>query len=260
KKKANLFTAAMGVLNLKELSGDTKGGGLVHTIDDNVLVGPNAVEVMDREDYSTDKNRIDKILKKQLPIIKGLLTVDVITYFSGVRAPTYEENFIVEASETVKNLVYAAGIQSPGLASAPAIAQDVAGIAVSILSKYGKVKENVDYNPRNNLIKINGMSFEQKQAVIKKNPDYGIIVCRCEEISKGEIIDALNSQIPIYTLDGIKRRVRPGMGRCQGGFCSPIVAQMIAKKAGCELIDVTKKGEGSKILVGTTKKGEDANV
>ncbi|MEG0692027.1 MAG: NAD(P)/FAD-dependent oxidoreductase [Oscillospiraceae bacterium] len=260
KKKSNLFTASMGVLNLKQLSGDTKGGGLVHTIDDNVLVGPNAIEVMDREDYSTDRERVDKILQKQLPLIKGLSKADVITYFSGVRAPTYEENFIVEASETVKNLVYAAGIQSPGLASAPAIAQDVAEITISILGKSGKVKENVDYNPYNKLVNMSKMSFEQKQALIQKNPDYGVIVCRCEEISKGEIIDALDSPIPVYTLDGIKRRVRPGMGRCQGGFCSPIVAQMIAQKSGINLIDVTKKGTGSKLLVSTTRKGEDSDV
>ncbi len=260
KKKARLFTAAMGTLNLKELSGNTKGGGLVHTIDDNILVGPNALEVMDREDYSTNRERVDQILKKQLPMIKGLSPTDVITYFSGVRAPTYEENFIVEASETVNNLVYAAGIQSPGLASAPAIAQDVADITLSILSKTEKIRENMDYNPRNKLVKMSGMSFEQKQKLIKKNPDYGVIVCRCEEISKGEILDALSSPIPIYTLDGIKRRVRPGMGRCQGGFCSPIVAQLIAQKSGCELTDITKKGTGSQLLVSTTRKGENADV
>lgn len=260
KKKANLFTASMGILNLKELKGNTKGGGLVHTIDDNVLVGPNAIEVMDREDYSTDKKSIDMILKKQLPLVKGLSASDTITYFSGVRAPTYEESFIVEASENVKNLVYAAGIQSPGLASAPAIAQDISKITVSILNKTQKVKKKDDFKSRNKYVKMSSMSFEEKQKLIKKNPDYGVIVCRCEEISKGEILDALNSPLPVYTVDGIKRRCRPGMGRCQGGFCAPIVTQMIADKVGCKLSDVTKKGEGSELLVGTTRKGGETNV
>jgi glycerol-3-phosphate dehydrogenase len=256
KKKGHLLSAAIGILSLKSLKSNTKGGGLVHTIDGNLLVGPSAVEIQEREDYSTDQETMDAVLQKQLPLVNGVDYGDVITYFAGVRAPTYEESFVVESSEYVENLVHAAGIQSPGLASAPAIAQDIVKISVDILSRKKPVEKNLTFNPRRRVLCMEHLSVEERQAAIRKNPDYGVIVCRCEGISKGEIIDALHSPLPVPSLDAIKRRIRPGMGRCQGGFCSPAVLQIIAQESKIPLTQVTKKGGGSLIAMGRTHKGE----
>ncbi|MDY4610950.1 MAG: (2Fe-2S)-binding protein, partial [Sphaerochaetaceae bacterium] len=104
---------------------------------------------------------------------------------------------------------------------------------------------------------VSGLPLEQRAEMIRKNPDYGRIVCRCEHVSKGEILDALRSPLPIYSLDAVKRRCRPGMGRCQGGFCSPVVASMIAEEAGIPLEAVTKAGRSSPLLGPKNKEGMD---
>lgn len=255
KKKGGYLSAAIGLFSSKSFSSNTKGGGIVHTIDGNLLIGPSATEVSDREDTSTCDLVINNILKKQLPMVKDLGKGDVITYFSGIRAATYEESFVVEASEYVKNLVHAAGIQSPGLASAPAIAEDIVKISVDILSKKKPVEKNIKFNPNRNIINMDKLNIQKKQLLIKQNPDYGTIVCRCEAISKGEIIDALRSPLKVETLDGIKRRVRPGMGRCQGGFCSPLVMKIISEETGIPLTEITKKGGHSNIVLEPAAKG-----
>lgn len=255
KKKGDYLSAAIGLFTLKGLSTNTKGGGLVHTIDGNLLVGPSAAEVPDREDNSTNAAVINKVLEKQLPLVKGLNKGDVINYFSGIRAATYEENFIVEASDHVTNLVHAAGIQSPGLASAPAIAEDIVKIAVEILSERMLVKKNLNFNPHRQTKSFDKLSLEEKQQLIRQNPDYGIIVCRCEAISKGEILDVLRAPLKVATLDGIKRRARPGMGRCQGGFCSPLVLKIISEETGMPLVDIKKRGEASNVVLEPVGKG-----
>jgi len=259
KKKGSMLNTSMSLVTAEMRKSDTKGGGIMPTIDGNVLVGPDAYEQPYREEYSTNADHVDAILKKHLPLIKGLGPQDVITYFSGIRAATYEEDFIIEKSQYVKNLVHAAGIQSPGLASAPAIAEDVAQIVAEHLTGEMVIKPNAAFNPiRKKRPELNGMSFEQKQAIIKENPDYGVIVCRCEEISRGEIIDAIHSPVPALTLDAIKRRVRPGMGRCQGSFCAPIVTKLIAQQLGAEIEAIQKSGGDSPVLIEKTSKGENA--
>ena len=196
------------------------------------------------------------MLAKHLPLIKGFSKADVITYFAGVRASTYEEEFIVEGSEKLQNLIHAAGIQSPGLASAPAIAEDITKITVDRLSKVMKVVPNEKFNPVRRVTPVMAkLSVAERQAAIEKNPDYGIIVCRCENISRGEIIDAINSPVPATSIDAIKRRVRPGMGRCQGGFCMPLVTGIICEQTGMKMTDVTKSGDGSELLF--EKEGTD---
>lgn len=233
---------------------NTKGGGVIHTIDGNVLVGPNAIEIPDREDTSTESECVDSIIKKQSVVAPKMTRADVITYFAGVRAPTYEEDFVVRKGIFTKNIVHSAGIQSPGLTAAPAIAIDVAKYAVEIL---GNVKPNEKFNPiRKGVPHLADMSTEDRDKLIKQNPDYGMIICRCEEVSKGEIIDALNAPFVVPSVDAIKRRVRAGMGRCQGGFCGPLVVQIIANKLGLELKDVPKANDRSHILIGNTKEGK----
>ena len=249
KKQGPLVQRSMGLIGLSQAFSDTKGGGVMRTIDGNVLVGPDAFEQPYREDFSTKRENVDAILNKHLPLIKGFSKADVITYFAGVRAATYEEEFIVEGSERVENLIHAAGIQSPGLASAPAIAEDITKITVDRLSKVMEVKKNDSFNPRRRVTPVMAkLSLEEKQAAIAANPDYGIVVCRCEGISRGEIIDAINSPVPATSIDAIKRRVRPGMGRCQGGFCMPLVTGIICEQTGMKPSEVTKSGEGSELL------------
>ncbi|MDF2674164.1 MAG: dependent oxidoreductase [Clostridiales bacterium] len=260
KKKGALINSVVSKPSLTLIKGNTKGGGIVKTIDGNILVGPDSYEQPYREDYSTDRDNINAILEKHLPTIPGLSQADVITYCAGTRAATYEEDFIIEKSEYIENLVYAAGIQSPGLASAPAIAQDIEKIACFILSKQMDIKLNPDYKPyRRGIPRLKDMSFEERNRLIRSNPDYGVIICRCEEVSKGEILDALNSPIPVKSLDALKRRVRPGMGRCQGGFCTPLTMKIISQHCGVNMLSITKKGDRSNIVIGETKGKLDYN-
>lgn len=255
KKKGYLLNGVTAKPLLTLVSGNTKGGGIVKTIDGNILVGPDAYEQPYREDYSTDVDHLNAVIKRHFSLINKLSKSDIITYFSGIRAATYEEDFIIEKSEYVKNLVYAAGIQSPGLASAPAIAMEIEKITCDILKEMKDLRRKEKWNPiRKGIPEIRKMNFEERAKLIKLRPDYGQIICRCEEISKGEIIDAINSPIPATTVDAIKRRVRPGMGRCQGGFCTPNVIKIIQQVTGDKYTSITKKGMDSNMLIEEVQK------
>ena len=236
----------------KEQVGHTKGGGVMRTVDGNILVGPDAHEVPSREDYSTSMQDIDNIIKKQKLAQPMLNKGDIITYFSGTRAATYEEDFVVRRGICTSNIYEAAGIQSPGITAAPAIACDIRDWVKQDLG----AKDNKSFNPvYKHTPRLADQPDSVREEYIERNSDYGEIICRCEEVSKGEIIDALNSPLKVATIDGIKRRVRPGMGRCQGGFCSPLVAKIIAEHEGVEIEDVLKGDEGSVIVYGNTKGG-----
>ena len=196
---------------------------------------------------------------------KALSERDIITYFTGVRAATFEEDFIIEKGHKTRNLIHCAGIQSPGLTTAPAVALDVEKMVVEELEKKREVEPNPDFDPvRKAPPVLNRLSEEERNDLIRENPDYGEIVCRCEEISKGEILDALKSPICVPTVDGIKKRVRPGMGRCQGGFCMPLVTKIISGYLQVPEEQVRKAGEGTEILLRDTKKiqkqGEAAEI
>lgn len=176
----------------------------------------------------------------------------VINYFSGIRASLYNEDFIVEKGRAVKNIIHVAGIQSPGLTAAPAIAQDVAVMAKELLEERGEKVEGKAFDPiRKAPPRLAEMPLCDREKYIKENPDYGRIVCRCEEVSAGEIKDALKSVIPPVTVDGVKRRVRAGMGRCQGGFCQPYVLEIMHEVTGKEYTEIPKKGEG--VIITETK-------
>lgn len=234
----------------KEQVGHTKGGGVMRTVDGNILVGPDAHEVPSREDYSTSIIDINNIIKKQQLAQPMLNKGDIITYFSGTRAATYEEDFVVRRGIFTSNIYEVAGIQSPGITAAPAIACDIRDWVKEDL----KAKNKTNFNPiYKHTPRLANLPEKEREAYIKKNGDYGEIICRCEEVSKGEIIDALNSPLKVATIDGIKRRVRPGMGRCQGGFCSPLVAKIIAEHEGIKIEDVLKCDEGSVVVYGDTK-------
>ena len=232
----------------------TKGGGLVKTIDNNTLVGPDAVETYLKEDFTTFAQNVSDVFEKQRKTDPALSLRDAITYFSGVRAATYEEDFVIRKGRRTHNLVHAAGIQSPGITAAPAIAEDVSRMAAEILSETRAVKSNPNFNPiHKGIVRMNDLTLEQQNEMIRENPDYGEIICRCEQISRGEIKGAMRRAIPCDTLDGVKRRVRPGMGRCQGGFCGPLVMQIIAEETGKPLEQIEKSAPGSELLFGSIK-------
>lgn len=233
----------------------SKGVGLIRSVDGNMLVGPNALEVFDREDYTTDRQVMDHIVAVQQEVQPKLRKSDVIAYFTGVRASTYEEEFVVRPGIKTKNIFEAAGIQSPGLTAAPAIALDITKWILEYFNTQGtRISENLSFNPKRHYKPtLEDLSYEERDRLIKQNPVYGEILCRCEEVSKGEIIDALRSPIPVYTVDAIKKRVRPGMGRCQGSFCLPLVMKIISQETGMPFKDVLNTNEKSIIVYKETK-------
>ncbi len=243
----------LGMPSLAQAKTHSKGGGLIKTNEGNILVGPTAEEAPGREEYATyprDMAGLAKHFRINTKISQGM----AITYFAGVRPCTYEEDFIIEPSEKVRNLIHAAGIQSPGLASAPAIAADIAEMAVGCLRRTRNVQPRQHFIPRREAApELRTLSMEERAAIIARDPAYGRIVCRCEEVSEGEIRDALRSPVPAMSLDAVKRRVRPGMGRCHGGFCTPRVMEIISSELGIPLDAVTKKGGNSRIALGETK-------
>lgn len=233
---------------------NTKGGGLVPTVCTTGLMGPDAIEQPYKEDFDTHVSSISQVADKYQFMGERAKKSEIITYFAGVRASTYEEDFIVEKGRSTHNIIHAAGIQSPGLTSAPAIGRIVARLAAK---EFPNVKPNARFNPHRKAIpKLKAMPLEERNRLIKENPDYGKIVCRCEEISKGEVLDAMRRSLPADTIDAIKRRVRPGMGRCQGGFCGPLVTQIIAEEKGIALSDVRKGYRGSEILLHSKEEGD----
>ncbi|HWQ21873.1 MAG TPA: NAD(P)/FAD-dependent oxidoreductase [Clostridia bacterium] len=259
RKTGHLISHVVAKPRLLQVKSDTKGGGINRTIDGNILVGPNALEQPFREDYSTDRDRIELMLRRYLPLVPELSSTDLITYFASTRPATYEEDFVVERSQYVRNLVHAAGIQSPGLASAPAIAAEVARMTADVLGEAIEVADNPTFDGRRHGIPDpERMTWEERDALIHRRSDYGVIVCRCEGISKGQVVDALRSPIPVASLDAVKRRVRAGMGRCQGGFCTPQVLGIIGEQNGGQLEAITKKGGDSFILATETKSAQRA--
>jgi len=238
----------------------SKGGGFIPTIDGNLQLGPTAHEVEDREDTATTFGDISELLDKFVPILSRLkpgypkASKDkIITYFAGARAATFKEDFIIEPSKKIKGLIHVAGIQSPGLASAPAIAERVYEIVEDELSP----DIRADFNPtRKRSKRLSEMDESEIAELVKEDPLYGHIICRCEYVSEKEIVDILHGDIPVESVDAIKRRTRAGMGRCQGGFCLPRVMAIIEREKGLNKERITKNGEKSFILDGKTKKGE----
>ena len=228
----------------------SKGGGIMQTVDNNLLVGPNAVETYERENFSTHRESIKTVLTKQQKTAPELSEKDIITYFTGIRAATYEEDFVIGFGKFTGNIIHAAGIQSPGLTAAPAIAADISKMAAGYLN----AEANEKFNPvRKAIVRAAELPDAERDALIRKDPDFGEIICRCEEISRGEALAALRRSVPCDTVDGVKRRVRPGMGRCQGAFCGPHIAEIIAAEKKIPLTEVRKMSHNSRILSGDTK-------
>ncbi len=227
-----------------------KGILVTPTVHGNLLLGPTAEEVYKYTDTKTTQkglNTVKSLAKKSVP---GINFKEVITSFSGVRASEENGDFILQKSKNVKGLIHAAAIDSPGLSSCVAIAEYVVDILKEILQEDGKeLTENKSYNgKRKDINAFKKMTVEEKNLFIKNNPSFGKIVCRCEVVSEGEILEALRINPKALDLDGVKRRVRAGMGRCQGGFCTPYILGLIAEELKIPLTEVSKKGKNSKIV------------
>jgi len=227
-----------------------KGVLVTPTVHGNLLVGPDARDIDDKEDLGTVGDGLNAVRESSMLTTKKVNFREGIRNFSGLRANPDTGDFIVEENDEVKGFIDVAGMKSPGLSSAPAIALGV----VDILDKSGcKLDKKSNFKAKREQIHFMELSAKEKAELIKKNPQYGRMVCRCESITEGEIVDAIKRSFGVLSIDGIKRRCRPGMGRCQGGFCGPRVQEIIAREFNVSLEDVVKEKSGSYILLGKTK-------
>lgn len=228
---------------------DGKGVLVAPTVHGNLIVGPNA-EAASAEDVSTTAQALSFVRQKAAQSVPDINWRASIRNFAGLRANTSQDDFIIKEKDGFIDL---GGIKSPGLSSAPAIAQEAAKLVQNAGLSLTE-KESFDFSRRH--IRFMELSDREKAELIKKDPAYGRIICRCESITEGEIVAALHSPIPPVSVDGVKRRCNPGMGRCQGGFCGPRVQEIIARELGISQLAVLQDKTGSNILVSKTK-GEE---
>ncbi len=240
-----------------------KGVLVTQTVDGNILIGPSAEDAAISQKNYTGTTTVsqDAILKAANLSVPEIPRRNIINSFAGIRAIAYEENadgelkpvndFIIEEDKTVKGFINVSGICSPGLTSAPAIAEDV----VVLLKNAGlKVEENKNFiEERKGIPSFKNASQKDKVALIKYDKRYGQIICRCEMITEGEIVAAIKCPVGAVDLDGVKRRTRAGMGRCQAGFCSPRVTEILSRELGIPMVNVTKRGGTSYILDSKTR-------
>lgn len=228
-----------------------KGILVTPTVDGNLLLGPTAEDIDDKNDISTTAEGIDRVKKLASEQVRGINFAEVITSFTGLRATGSSGDFIIRVVH--KGFIDVAGIESPGLTSAPAIAEYVS----DMLKEKGALGERrADFDPiRRPSHYFKELSEEEKNEIIKNNPEYAHVICRCETVTEGEIIEAIRTNPRPRDIDGIKRRTRASMGRCQGGFCTPYMVDILAREMGVSATEVTKFGGKSYINVARTAKG-----
>jgi len=227
-----------------------KGILVTPTVHGNTIVGPTAVDIENKDEAPVTADGLVKVQEGSAKNIKGLPLKQVITGFSGLRAHEDGGEFILKEAEDCPGFFDCVGIESPGLTACPAIGEYMAAMIAEMLS----LKQKETWNGIcKDVIKPFELSSEDREKLIKDQPEYGRIICRCETITEGEIIDAIRRPLGAKSLDGVKRRTRAGMGRCQGGFCSPRVMDILSRELGVPLDSITKSGGKSKILTGRTK-------
>jgi glycerol-3-phosphate dehydrogenase len=228
----------------------SKGILVTPTIHGNLMIGPNAKHVNDKEDMVTTPDGMDEVIQHARLSVPGLDMSKIITQYAGLRSSMDAYDFVVE--ETIPGFINLVGIDSPGLTSSPAIAREVLNVlddgGLELKDKDGYVSYRTPY------LRMDRMSKEEMNDLIAQDPRFGKIVCRCESITEGEIADVLHRSIPVRSIDGIKRRARVTSGRCQGGFCTPRVMEIMRRELGMSLMDINKNNRGSNILTGFTKK------
>lgn len=219
------------------------------TVDGNLLTGPTSVDIDDKEDKGTTAEGFEKIIREANENIDGIPYNKTITSFCGLRAVGSTGDFIINSP--VKGFINVAGIESPGLSASPAIAVMVR----EMIEESGeKLTVNTEYNPiRKPMHGFREASIEEKNEIIKKDKAFGRIICRCESVTEGEILEAIRTNPKPSDLDGVKRRTRAQMGRCQGGFCSPYIIKLLAEEKGVSCEEITKNGGNSIMITGKTK-------
>lgn len=236
-----------------------KGKGILvaPTVHGNLLMGPTAEDVPEKEMTDTTAAALQRIRERGTVSVKNVSPKLVITSFAGLRAHEDGGDFIIREAEDAPGFVDCIGIESPGLTACPAIGVMAAEIICGILHPE---KKDHFLEKRQGIRRIADLPAEERNRMIRENPAYGRIVCRCEEVSEGEILEALHGIIPAVSMDGIKRRVRAGMGRCQGGFCTPKVMDLLARECSIPLTEVKKSGSGSPLILSMGKRtaGTDA--
>ena len=227
-----------------------KGVLVTPTVHGNLLVGPTAIDIENREGTNTTRAGLDEVIQKANLSVRNIPFRQVITSFAGLRAHEDGDDFVIGEAEGAEGFFDCAGIESPGLTSAPAIGEMVA----ELIRDKMKLKEKEDFvSRRKGILEPSTLSKEQRNALIKENPAYGSIVCRCEMITEGEILDAIHRPLGAKSLDGVKRRTRAGMGRCQAGFCSLKTMEILARELKKDKSEITKTGGSSKVILGIDK-------
>ena len=228
-----------------------KGILVAPTVDGNILVGPDAQDLDDFEDTTTTSSGLENILQGGRRAVPGLDASQVITSFAGIRARPASGDFIIGPSKADPRFVHAAGIESPGLSCAPVIGEYV----VRILGELGleRVKKKNFKACRDKVLRFRELDAVGMEKAIRENPSYSRLVCRCEKVTEGEVVDCIRRPVGALDLDSVKRRTRAGMGRCQGGFCTPRIVELLSRELGIPYEAVTKKGGGSWLLAGRTK-------
>lgn len=227
-----------------------KGILVAPTIHGNVIVGPTAIDIEDKEAVATTQEGIDELISKAEMHVRHLPIRQVITSFAGLRAHEDHHEFILGEPEDAPGFMDCAGIESPGLTSSPAIGEYIGGL---IRDRLTLEKKEHWIATRRDVLDPQTLSVEERNELIRKNPAYGQIICRCETVTEGEILDAIHRPLGARSLDGVKRRTRAGMGRCQAGFCSPRVMEILVRELGLPMEKITKSGGNSRIVLGRSK-------
>ena len=230
-----------------------KGVLATKTVDGNILLGPTSEDMEDKEDKAVTAEGLASVIAREYEFFDSLPMGKVITQFTGLRAHGNTGDFVIESPQP--GFINCVGIESPGLSASPAIAEMVEKMLIDA-GAAEKLKSNYDPKVRG-IIRFKDLTSEEKNSLIDEEPAYGRVVCRCEEITEGEILEAIRRNPPARDIDGVKRRTRAGMGRCQGGFCMPSVAEILSDELGIPFEQVTKSGKGSEITFERTKTGGD---
>ncbi len=227
-------------------SGSGHGTLIIPTVDNNVLVGPNAEDIEDKSEKSTTQEGLMSVKEQALELVPGLNFKDTITQFVGLRPARVPEGYDFVISDKVRGYVGISGIRSTGLTSSPGIALHT----IDLMKQAGLVLDKKDnFNKyRKGIVSFAGKSDEEMDQLIAADPKYGRIICRCEKITEAEILQAIHRPVGARSVDAVKRRVRAGMGRCQGGFCSPSVIEILARELGISEEDIRKRGGTSFML------------
>lgn len=227
-----------------------KGVLVTPTVHGNLLIGPTAMDIEDKEAVSTTGEGIADVQKRAALSVEKLPTKQIITSFAGLRAHEEGGDFVLGEPEDAPGFFDAAGIESPGLTCAPALGEYLAGLVAERLK--AKKKENF-VAARKGIPNMALASEEERRKLIAENPAFADVVCRCELVTEGEILAAIHRPVGATTLDGVKRRTRAGMGRCQAGFCSPRTVELLARELNRDMAEITKNEKGSEFLTGYIK-------